>query len=151
MASLPEVPGPVRRGAKEDALRATADLLYGGDVSRLDGDLCYYADGFALLARDLQRDAPLLFAPGPLTDKQRAARERLATDLRALLPFSLVVSTTFPFTRALMEPMLRPGVVLGATIPRRWLAPSQWDEERLLRVARARKLTKRAAPATLVE
>ena len=90
MASLPEVPGPVRRGAKEDALRATADLLYGGDVSRLDGDLCYYADGFALLARDLQRDAPLLFAPGPLTDKQRAARERLATDLRALLPFSLV-------------------------------------------------------------
>jgi hypothetical protein len=73
VACLLGVPPELRRGAAADA-RAAADALclasiYGGDRARMDADFGFYADGFLLLQRDLARDGPLLFVPGPLTQR----------------------------------------------------------------------------------
>ena len=149
-ASLPDAPGALRAAAAADARGHAATLmrtaLYGGDGARMDADLRFYGDGFALLARDLSRDGGLLLATQPLTPREAAARARVLADVRALLPFSLLLMNTFPFTHAMLTPLVTPGKlwVLPA-VPRRWLHPSAFDPERLGVVARARRLAARAA------
>lgn len=149
VASLLGLPEPVRRGAAADARRNAAGLccsaFWLGDKARMASDARFYGDGFALLARDLQRDAPLLLSPGPHSERQRAARARIAADLRALVPFSLLLMNTFPWTIGLLEHPL----VARGWLPRRWLLPSAFETERLSTVARARQHAKRAAAAAV--
>jgi hypothetical protein len=191
VASLPGVPEAMRRGAASDAGRTAALLcsnaIYSGDAARMDADMRFYRDGFVLLQRDVRRDGPLLFAPGPLTERQvanaacrtqrhalplhahvlrlvgacryrlriraecamrlrrrqQAARARISEDLRALLPFSLLLMNTFPLTHAMVEPVVKP----RGWLPRRWLLPSSFETERLRSVQRARRVAAAAAAA----
>jgi hypothetical protein len=178
VACLLGAPPELRRSAAADA-RATASALclaaiYSGDQARMDADFGFYSDGFMLLQRDLVRDAPLLFAQGPLTERcalriaftlltrclrssqlradlalwrawphrQRAARDRIGEDIRALFPFFIVLTNTWPLTKPVLAPVLERGWV-----PRRWLLPSSFDDVRLGAVARARRVGAAAAAA----
>ncbi len=70
----------------------------------------------------------------------------MSEDLRALLPFTLVLVNTFPFTNAMLQPVLQ-WRWRGASVPRRWVLPSTFEEARLASVARARRLAERTAAA----
>jgi hypothetical protein len=140
VANLPAVPSPLRAQAGSEARTHAAALLYKGDAERMDSDLRWYGDGFTLLARDVSRDGRLLLrSEADLTPRQLAARKRIAADARALLPFTLLVSNTFPFTRFMLEPALQRG------LPRHWVLPSAFEDSRLRLVHRARKLGARAS------
>jgi len=140
LSSLPDVPPRLRPQAGREARTHSAALLYDGDAERMDADLRFYGDGFTLLARDMARDGHLLFrAKAELTPRELAARQRIAADARSLLPFSLLVMNTFPFTMAMLEPALKRG------LPREWVLPSAFEESRLRSVHRARRLGTRAA------
>jgi hypothetical protein len=177
VAVMPGVPEPMRRGAGADARRNGAALLcgvaYGGEAEKMDADLRFWRDGFALLIRDTLRHAPTLLSSAPLTPRcgpcahasaasihclcvtrgatavsyrrQQAARERFQNDVRAFVPFSLLLVNTFPLTMPLLEPVLKKG-----WLPRHWLLPSAFEQERLRTVERARRLAAAAdagAPA----
>jgi hypothetical protein len=78
-----------------------------------------------------------------LRRRQQSARARISEDLRALLPFSLLLLNTFPLTHAMVEPVVKP----RGWLPRRWLLPSSFETERLRSVQRARRLAAAAAAA----
>jgi hypothetical protein len=140
VANLHGVPPSLRSQAGSEARTHCAALLYKGDAERMDADLRFYKDGTALLARDVARDGHLLFRKeADCTPRQLAARRRIAADARSLLPFIVLVTNTFPFTMAMLEPALQRG------LPRHWVLPSAFEDSRLRLVHRARKLGKRAS------
>jgi hypothetical protein len=63
------------------------------------------------------------------------ARDRIGEDIRALFPFFIVLTNTFPLTKPVLAPVLERG-----WLPRRWLLPSSFDDVRLGAVARARRV-----------
>jgi hypothetical protein len=120
-----------------------ANLFYEGDLERGDADIMWSTDGAVLLWRDARRWGGLLLRPDTeLSPWEVDRRSQLLADIRALIPFSLLVANTWPLT---------PGV-LRATLLKddSWLRgfrgavlPSSWEETRLKMVQRARALRDR--------
>lgn len=141
------VPDSVAADARHDASllarSLVANLFYEGSLARADTDMMYHTDGLALLARDLRRWGRLLLQPDERLSKRALERKQLLlADIRALLPFSLIVANTFPLTPSLMR-----GAVLGDESwfrgLRNAILPSAWEEARLQLVAKARQRSER--------
>ena len=103
----------------------------------MDADVRFHRDGFALLARDMTRDFPLLFRTEDLTPRQLLVKQRVQRDVRALVPFLVIATNTFPMTMAILEPALQRG------LPRHWVLPSCFEDSRVRLVERARRLSTR--------
>jgi hypothetical protein len=106
-------------------------------MALVDADLGFHADGVLLLWRDFRRWGPLLFAPETsLTEAQSCRRQKLLADLRALVPFSLLVANTWPLTPGVMRAILGEG---GWAAPLRTVVvPSAFEEARLRVMRRLR-------------
>ena len=134
------VPPSLREQAGRETRAHLAALMYGGDEERMDADMRFHRDGFALLARDVSKDGHLLFrSDAELSPRQLALKKRIQGDSRALLPFMLLVMNTFPLTMAILEPALQRG------LPRHWVLPSCFEDSRLRLMERARKRGSRSA------
>jgi hypothetical protein len=137
------VPEGVAAEARHDAAKLSrtlvADLFYEGSLARADTDMVFYTDGLALLARDLRRWGGLLFQrDAALSPRALERKQLLLADMRAMLPFSLIVANTFPLTPSLLR-----RAVLGEDSllkgMRSAILPSAWEEARLQLVAKARQ------------
>ena len=139
--NVPHSVGAEARGeAAVCARQLTANLFYEGDLHTADADLLFYTDGTALLLRDFSRLAPLLVSnnSNSLPPRKEALKAQFLTDLRALVPFSLLAMNTWPITPAI----LRSTVTGEKSLLRRWraqLLPSSFEDARLLQVQRARR------------
>ena len=141
------MPESVASEARQDAALLSRTLLanvfYAGSLSLADTDIVFHTDGLALLVRDLRRWGGLLLQPDAGLSRRALERKQLLlADIRALLPFSLIVANTFPMT-----PVMLRGAVLGETSwlrgLRKGVLPSAWEEARLQLVAKARQRSDR--------
>jgi len=135
VSSLPAAPATVRRdaslAAQRDVRLAATLALFSGEESKLEEAWAFYADGFALLSHDVRRDRQ---QPGSWRQK------RLSGDLRALVPFSVLLMQTVPFTHVVLDlPPLKP----GGWVPRRWVLPTAFENRRLRAFGRARRAAER--------
>ena len=137
MANLSAAPPSLRAQAGRETRAHLAALIYDGDEERMDADVRFHRDGFALLARDMTRDFPLLFRTEDLTPRQLLVKQRVQRDVRALVPFLVIATNTFPMTMAILEPALQRG------LPRHWVLPSCFEDSRVRLVERARRLSTR--------
>ena len=110
------------------------ETFYEGQEERMQKDNEYYADGFFLLSRDLQRNKSALIS---LDEKDREASGPLRRDIGSLLSFSFIAMNTFPFTGLVVEAMLKN---MPKWVPRRLIVPSHFEQEKLERYRRAKKI-----------
>eukprot|EP00959_Pyramimonas_sp_CCMP1952_P383379 8033425-Pyramimonas_sp.AAC.1 len=113
----------------------------------------FYQQGTDLFVRDFKRDFPRLRAEllGKLNGEQpsfspleQARIRRLRGDLIALVPFAFIAMNTVPLTPAIMPTVLR-------YVPRKWVLPSSFEEERLRSMKRLLRQKERALAATTQE
>jgi len=127
-----------------------------GDREQCEADNAFYADGMTLVLRDFSRRGHLLLPRLPLPTKMIARsaadneredigksgslfdkekREQLQKDAWSLLWFSFLAMNTFPLTPTVLTWLMKN----APWLPRHWILPSQFEQQRLERFRRARR------------
>ena len=111
-------------------------------MEELLDDERFYADGVALLSRDFKRAIPFLLSrDASLTARERHLRDRVLLDLRALLPFSMLVVNTFPLSQFFVKKAVETPWLNAEA----WLLPSSFAVRSLELMRRVRRKKLRAA------
>jgi len=114
-----------------------------------------YRQGGAVFLRDLRRDWALLCqlwwlrllaadssAGSNMPAAQRKRAARLQADLLSAIPFAFIILNTVPLT-----PLVMP--LLARHVPRRFLMPSQFEEDRLASMQRLARAQQRQPTTSL--
>jgi hypothetical protein len=143
MLGVPEeIKSPESKRARVESRALFAALLYSGDESAMLRDLTFYTDGFLLLARDGRRVAPLLLKQHLSAGEERT-KEAFLADLRALIPFTVLILNSFPFTPAVLR--WSESTAAPAFLKPMFASPTAFSDKRLKRYALAKqKLETRA-------
>mmetsp|Transcript_4050 Transcript_4050/g.8322 ORF Transcript_4050/g.8322 Transcript_4050/m.8322 type:complete len:239 (+) Transcript_4050:138-854(+) len=130
-----------RARLRSSTQKLAALAVYGDEEKTFEEDMQFYQQGTDLFVRDFKRDFPRLRAEilGTLTGEtpsfssaEEARIRRLRADMLALVPFAFICMNTVPLTPAIMPTILR-------YVPRQWVLPSSFEEERLRPMKRLQK------------